>query len=74
MEVERSDSMSLGVATIHSRRSDLKNPGLLSARTEWKVTIRGRDGQTIRLSPSFLQHVRDVQTMVILIRQSAGLG
>lgn len=72
VDVERTDVTSLGVATISTRRSDLKRTSLLPARTEWEVRIQTRDGRMIRLSRMFLQYVPDVKSMVILLRKYAG--
>jgi hypothetical protein len=69
VEVNRTDVTSLGVATIWSRHSDLRKPGLLTARTEWEVLLHTRDGRTIRLSRTFLQYVPDVGSMVTLLRK-----
>jgi hypothetical protein len=72
VEVNRTEVTSLGVATVRRRRSDLKKPSLLSARTEWEVVLHTRDGRAIRLTRTFLQYVPDVRSMVILLRKYAG--
>jgi hypothetical protein len=72
VEVNRTDVTSLGVASIWTRRSDLRKPGLLTARTEWEVLLHTHDGRTIRLSRTFLQYVPDVRSMVTLLRKYAG--
>lgn len=66
VRVNRTDVTGLGVATIHTRGSDLKKPGVLTARTEWEVTLHTRDGRTIRLGRTFLQYVPDVRSMVVV--------
>jgi hypothetical protein len=72
VEVNRTDVTGLGIATIRTQRSDLKKPGLLTARTEWEVILHTHDGRRIRLGRTFLQYVPDVQSMVILLRKFAG--
>ncbi len=74
IDVRRTDVANLGIATVWSRRSDVKSPGLLAARTEWEIWIRGQDGRTIHLSRAFLEHLPDVRGLVILLRKNAGLS
>jgi hypothetical protein len=73
VEVNRTDVTNLGVATVWSKRSDLKRPGLLTARTEWEILIHRHDGRVVRLSRAFLQYVPDVRSLVILLRKNVGL-
>jgi hypothetical protein len=73
VEVKRADVTSLGIATLVTRRSDLRGSGLLTARTEWEIIIHGHDGRMIHLSRSFLQYLPDVRSLVIRLRSMAGL-
>jgi hypothetical protein len=73
VEVNRTDDTYLGVASVRRRSSDTSSPSGLLTKTEWDVTIRGRDGQTIQLSPIFLRTVPDPKKLIAQIRMRAGL-
>jgi len=73
VEVNRTDTTSLGVASVRKRSSDTASPSGLLTNTEWDVTIHGRDGQMIHLSPIFLRTVPDAKKLIAQIRMRAGL-
>ena len=73
VEVNRTDTTSLGVASVRKRSSDATSPSGLLTNTEWDVTIHGRDGQMIHLSPIFLRTVPDAKKLIAQIRMRAGL-
>jgi hypothetical protein len=73
VEVNRTDDTYLGVATVRKRSADASSPSGPLTRTEWNVTIRGHDGQTIHLPPGFLRTVPDAKKLISHLRLRAGL-
>jgi hypothetical protein len=72
--VDRTDSTFMGVATARKRSSNAVAPSGPLTNTEWDVTIRSHDGQTIRLRPMFLRTVGDPKKLIHQIRLRARLG
>jgi hypothetical protein len=60
------------IVRVDAVRTKVKQMGVLTMRTEWKITIRGRGGRSIHLSPVFLQHVPDVDKLLRRLRMYAG--
>jgi hypothetical protein len=73
VEVNRTDDTYLGVATVRRHSGDASSLSGPLTKTEWDVTIRGRDGRTIRLRPMFLRTVPDPRKLISQLRLRAGL-
>jgi hypothetical protein len=73
VDVSRTDDTYLGVASVRKRS---KNAAAVSGpltKTEWDVTIRGRDGRSIHLPVMFLRTVPDPRKLISQLRLRAGL-
>lgn len=73
VELDRTDSTYLGVATVRERSSDERKPSGLLSNTELDVTIRSHDGRSIRLRPTFLRLVPKPRELITEIKVRAGL-
>jgi hypothetical protein len=73
VEIDRTDSTYVGVATVRRRSADASSPSGLLTNSEFEVTIRGRNGATIRLPKNFLRTVGDPKKLISQLRLRAGL-
>ena len=73
VELDRTDSTYLGVATVRARSGDERKPSGLLSNTELDVTIRAHDGRSIRLRPSFLRLVPMARELITELKVRAGL-
>jgi hypothetical protein len=60
------------ITRVEAVQTKVKQMGVLTMRTEWKITVRGKGGRVIHLSPVFLQHVPDVDKLIRTLRLYAG--
>jgi hypothetical protein len=74
VEISRTDNTYLGVASVRTRSSDAVSPSGLLTKSEFDVTIHGRDGERIRLRPLFLRNVSDPKKLIQEMRMRARLG
>jgi hypothetical protein len=73
IQVNRTDNTYMGVVSVQTKSSNYVPPSGPLTKTDWDVTIRARDGRTIRLRPTFLKLVPDVRKLITHMRMRAGL-
>jgi hypothetical protein len=73
IEVSRTDETDFGVVGVRKRSRNASSVSGPLTKTEWDVTIRGRDGRSIHLPVMFLRTVPDPRKLISQLRLRAGL-